>query len=104
MHEGRHRMRLLTANNIEDDDDDENEDDRRGAGSIVGNEEVIRVVARLAIRWFKPFFCLSSIGISRPSPANFQSSSSSSSSSSSIFDRRSLTEVCAEQRHVGRTA
>jgi hypothetical protein len=99
MHEGRHRMRLLTANNIEDEDDDENEDDRRGAGSILANEEVIRIEAKRAIRWVKAFFCFSFIGISRPSPSNFQSFSSSFS----IFDRRSLTEVCAEQRHARRT-
>jgi hypothetical protein len=30
MHELRHRMRLLTANDIEDENDDEDEDDRRG--------------------------------------------------------------------------
>src|ERR1700693_529118 len=95
MHEGRHRMRLLTANNIQDDD----ENDRRGAGSILANEQVIRVEAKRAIRWVKAFFRFSSIGISGPSPSNFQSSSSLFS----IFDRRSLTEVCAEQRHARRT-
>jgi hypothetical protein len=34
------RMRLLTANDIEDDD--ENEDDRRGEGSILANEDISR--------------------------------------------------------------
>jgi hypothetical protein len=34
IHELRQRMRLLTANDIEDEDDDEDEDDRRGEGSI----------------------------------------------------------------------
>src|ERR1700738_4767824 len=34
IHELRQRMRLLTANDIEEEDDDEDEDDRRGEGSI----------------------------------------------------------------------
>ena len=38
-------MRLFTANDIENEDDDENEDDRRGEGSMLANEEVIRIGA-----------------------------------------------------------
>jgi hypothetical protein len=121
-------MGLLTANDIEDEDDDENEHDRRiqegrdqsfdaanasspvsfsnfhalspvGCLSETARAQCARVSSKIftllrryvAVGYFHYLTC-------PPTQPLFQSSSSSSSLS--IFDRRSLTEVCVEQRHA----